>query len=146
MGNTFTSTVPKVNYEDIQTAIKHPEVYLIINTLPITEQGCLILRTIPAAKEEPLFNQLIKESKNKDVKIIIYGRNNHDETVHKKYHQLVSIGFSNVFVYPGGLFEWLLLQDIFGEGEDSEFPTTSIVRDLLKFKGPSFLNISLLQY
>ena len=32
----------------------------------------------------------------------------------KKYRQLVDLGFSNVYIYTGGLFEWLLLQDIYG--------------------------------
>ena len=38
----------------------------------------------------------------------------------KKYDQLIGLGFVNVFIYPGGLFEWLLLQDIYGY---DNFPT-----------------------
>jgi len=41
---------------------------------------------------------------------------------------------ANLYVYIGGLFEWLLLQDIYG---DEEFPTTSKIIDILKYKGTS---------
>jgi enhancing lycopene biosynthesis protein 2 len=46
-------------------------------------------------------------------------------------------------VYTGGLFEWLLLQDIYGT---QEFLTTKKELDLLKFKPNKILNISLLEY
>ena len=48
-----------------------------------------------------------------------------------KYTQLVNLGFVNVYIYPGGLFEWLCLQDIYG---DDEFPTTNKELDILKYK------------
>ena len=60
MGNT--QSMKKINYEDIQNAIKSPEVYLIINTLPPTEQNCLIINTILANDEEIIINKFIKES------------------------------------------------------------------------------------
>ena len=62
----------------------------------------------------------IKQGKH--IKIIIYGKNCNDEKIYIKYQQLISLGFYNVFIYVGGLFEWLLLQDIYGS---DEFPTTS---------------------
>jgi hypothetical protein len=42
----------------------------------------------------------------------------------------------------GGLFEWLMLQDIYGY---DEFPTTKKELDFLKYKAPSRLNISLIE-
>jgi hypothetical protein len=51
--------------------------------------------------------------------------------VETKYDQLVGLGFKSVYIYPGGLFEWLLLQDIYGF---DEFPTTKRVLDILKYK------------
>jgi hypothetical protein len=51
--------------------------------------------------------------------------------VERKQMQLKKMGFRNVFVYLGGLFEWLLLQDIYGK---LEFPTTSKQTDLLQYK------------
>ena len=76
------------------------------------------------------------------MRIIIYGKNCNDEKIYKKYQQLLSLGFYNVFVYPGGLFEWLLLQDIYGT---EEFPTTSKQLDVLKYKPSPMLNIMLLE-
>jgi hypothetical protein len=45
-------------------------------------------------------------------------------------------GFPEVYVYSGGLFEWMLLQDIYGQ---DEFPTTKKVLDILKWKPASQL-------
>jgi hypothetical protein len=70
-------------------------------------------------------------------KMIIYGMNSTDDKIVKKYNQLISLGFTNVFIYSGGMFEWLLLQDIFG---NDEFPTTSRENDLLKYKGKKISN------
>jgi hypothetical protein len=123
----------------MQTATKNPEVYLIINTLSSTEQQCLIKSTVSLEQEEAIINKYIKE--NKGIKIIVYGKNSHDELVHKKYQQLASLGFQNVYAYMGGIFEWLLLQDIYGH---EIFPTSKKELDLLRYKPPPLLNISLL--
>lgn len=139
MGNT--QSMKKINYEDIQTVIKNPEIYLLINTLPKNEQMCLILNTINVEQEEDIINKYMKENKN--IRIIIYGKNCNDESIQKKYQQLISIGFYNIFVYTGGLFEWLMLQDIFGS---ELFQTNKIEIDFLKFKPRPLLNISLLEY
>ena len=135
------STTTKINFEDMQTVCKNPEVYLLINTLPITEQGCLIRGTIGAENEEKIINQFIRT--NKDVHIIFYGRNSNDETPVKKYQQLISLGFTNIYIYTGGLFEWLILQDIYGF---EEFPTTSKQLDFLKYKPSPRLNVGLIEY
>ena len=139
MGNTLP--IAKINYEDMQTAVKNPEIYLIINTLPIKEQDCLILNTTFVENEEPIINKYMKE--NKSIRIIIYGKNCNDETINKKYQQLASLGFTQVYLYVGGLFEWLMLQDIYG---DELFPTNKKQVDLLKYKPNAALNISLLEY
>jgi hypothetical protein len=139
MGNT--QSIKKINYEDMQTIIKNPEVYLIINTLLPGEQQCLIVNTTLANDEEIIINKFMKE--NKSIRIIIYGKNCNDENVNKKYQQLLSLGFYNIFVYFGGMFEWLLLQDIYGK---DLFPTTKKELDLLKYKSNQLLNIGLLEY
>ena len=139
MGNT--QSIKKINYEDMQTIIKNPEVYFIINTLPLSEQQCLIVNTTLANDEEIIINKFMKESKS--IRIIIYGKNCNDENVNKKYQQLLSLGFYNIFVYFGGMFEWLLLQDIYGK---DLFPTTKKELDLLKYKSTQLLNIGLLEY
>ena len=126
MGNV--DSVKKVSFEDIKFIIKNNTSFNIISTLPRNEQGCLIQKTIPVHDEEYIINQNIK---NANFKIIIYGKNPNDESIYKKYKQLLSIGLSNIFIYPGGLFEWLCLQDIYGK---ELFPTTHVEFDILKFK------------
>jgi hypothetical protein len=139
MGNSQNNK--KINFEDVQRAIKNPESYIIINTLKDNEQDCLIFKTTPINQEETIINSLLREKKN--VLIIIYGKNCNDETTIKKYNQLIYLGFYNIFIYPGGLFEWLMLQDIFG---NEEFPTTTTLLDFIKYKPPSIMNIHLLTY
>ena len=119
------------NFEDVQQTIRNKNT-VIINVLPDYEQGCLIKNTLNIKHEVNTINELIKT--NKSINIIVYGRNNCDINVEKKQKQLISLGFYNVFVYNGGLFEWLLLQDIYGR---DEFPTTTEELDILKFKPPS---------
>ena len=139
MGNT--QSMRKINFEDMQTVTKNPEIYLLINTLTSGHhQCCLIHGTVNSNQEEMAINKYLKE--NKGVKIIIYGKNCNDESVQKKYQQLMSLGFYNVYAYQGGLFEWLMLQDIYGQ---DMFPTTKLEKDILKFKACPTLNISLLE-
>ena len=103
MGNT--QSMKKINYEDMLTVIKNAEIYLIINTLSPTEQQCLIINTTIAEEEEVIINKYMNQ--NKHIRIIIYGKNCNDENIQKKYQQLLTLGFCNIFVYTGGLFEWL---------------------------------------
>jgi rhodanese-related sulfurtransferase len=141
MGNTQSSSI-KINYEDVQYIIKNPEIHILINTLNENEQNCLIINTINFKNEEEIINKFIKMG-NKQVKIIIYGRNCNDEKIYSKYNQLTSLGFHNVYIYSGGLFEWLMLQDIYGS---DEFPTSKKELDILKYKPNKVLNIQLLEY
>ena len=105
-------TINKVSFEDIQWIIKgdHKK-YLLINTLDKKQQDCLITGTIPIDKEVEIINKFLKKS---DTNIIIYGKNTNDSTIYNKHQQLLSLGFNKVYIYPGGLFEWLCLQDIYG--------------------------------
>jgi hypothetical protein len=139
MGNI--QSMKKINYEDMQTIIKNPELYLLINTLSISEQNCLIVNTILAEEEEVIINKFMKQNKN--IRIIIYGKNCNDEMIQRRFQQLLSLGFYNIYVYPGGMFEWLMLQDIYGK---ELFPTTKKELDFLKYKPNSILNISLIEY
>lgn len=125
MGNT--NSIKKISFKDMQKIIKNNE-YTIINTLNNNNQNCLILNTLSPNQEIDLLNKLLKHNKNHT--IVIYGQNCIDESLIKKYNQLLNLGFKNIHVYVGGLFEWLILQDIFG---NDEFPTTSIEHDILKF-------------
>jgi hypothetical protein len=127
----FQTNYKKINFEDVQNAIKNTHRYLIINTLLNGEQNCLIKNTLPYELEEKTINDLLASYDLSSKNIIIYGKNTNDETVETKYKQLNSLGFSNVYMYIGGIFEWLLLQDIYGI---EEFPTTTKVLDILKFR------------
>ena len=133
MGNTIS--INKINFEDMQTACRSNQ-YIIINTLNEKNQECLIENTIAPDNEIKLINNYL--SKDKSINIIIYGPNAADESIYKKYEQLTKLGFENIYVYPGGIFEWLLLQDIYG---DEEFPTTKKELDILKYKGRGFFNV-----
>ena len=129
MGNI--SSVNKVNYLYIQNCINtNSELILLINTLAYDKQECLIKNSIVASNEEDVINKYLKS--NKSIKIIVYGENCIDNKVIDKYNQLYKLGFINIYVYLGGIFEWLLLQDIYG---DEEFPTTSKIIDILKYSG-----------
>uniref|UniRef100_A0A6C0BAL1 Rhodanese domain-containing protein n=1 Tax=viral metagenome TaxID=1070528 RepID=A0A6C0BAL1_9ZZZZ len=139
MGNS--QSIPKINFEDVQMASKHPELYLLINTLAIYEQDCLIINSIHASQEEVVINKHLKLKNN--VPIIIYGKNSNDDALYRKYQQLLQLGFSNVYLYLGGLFEWLLLQDIYGA---IDFPTTSQQLDILKYKPNQRLHVGLIDY
>lgn len=141
MGNKMSTSI-KINFEDIQYVLKNPEGHLLINTLSETEQDCLILNTMNIKNEENIINSCIKNGR-KDIKIIIYGKNCNDEKIYNKYNQLTSLGFYNVYVYVGGMFEWLMLQDIYGE---KEFQTTKKQLDILKYKPNKVLNVALLEY
>ena len=143
----------KINYEDLQVACKYSynsnnnnnnnnnndgnnNKYAIINTLDSVFQTCLIPNTIPIAEEEEIVNNIITNSKK--TKIIIYGLNSNDEKVYSKYEQLVKLGVKHVYIYNGGMFEWLLLQDVYGR---ELFPTTSRELDILKYKPRKILDI-----
>jgi 23S rRNA pseudoU1915 N3-methylase RlmH len=141
MGNK-ASSISKVNYEDVQFILRNPEGHLLINTLSESEQDCIIAQTISAKREEEIVNNCIQRGK-KDIKVVIYGKNCNDEKIYSKYNQMLSLGFYNVFVYAGGMFEWLMLQDIYGE---NDFPTTKKQLDILKYKPNKVLNIPLLEY
>lgn len=133
MGNT--SSIQRLNFEDIQDIIKNSDSYVLINTLSIDDQYCLIPTTIDFKQEEPLLNNLIVNNKEKP--IVIYGKNTNDLSVYTKYDQLIGLGFKSIYIYSGGIFEWLCLQDIYGV---ELFPTTKKELDILKFKPISFFN------
>jgi hypothetical protein len=137
MGNSMSIT-STINFEDMQISISDKEKTLIINTLEAHNQGCLIAGTLPIEAEVEVLNAQLK--KNTEVRIIIYGMNSTDKTCQKKHEQLLKLGFYNVYIYQSGLFEWLLLQDVYGP---ELFPTTATKVDLLKYKGRRQFNTPL---
>ena len=137
MGNQV-SLIPKVSYEDLQmvvyrnTRVQHST--LIINTLPPSLQHCLIKTTVDIRFEERAVNTFIQ--KNPDIMIIVYGKNSNDITILHKYEQLVKLGFTNVHIYTGGIFEWMLLHEIYGK---ELFKITRYEIDILRYRPKSVL-------
>ncbi len=145
MGNQAFVANSVCNYEDVQRAISRAAnthaLTFLINTLPSEEQSCLIKETMIHTEEESIINSCISKKLTGEITIIVYGRNAADVTVHTKYKQLRSLGFERVYVYLGGMFEWLLLQDVYdggcgGSGSDGGelFPTTMRELDILKYR------------
>lgn len=137
MGNQV-SLIPKVSYEDLQMVVyrnlnvKHST--LIINTLPPSLQHCLIKTTVDICFEEQVVNSCIQRQPN--IMIIVYGKNSNDITILHKYEQLVKLGFTNVHIYTGGIFEWLLLYEIYGK---DLFKITKYENDILLYRPKSVL-------
>ena len=120
-----------VGFETVVHCIRNPTKYAFIHTLPASEQTVLIKGTLLAAEEEVFMNDYLSKYVETPKTIVLYGRNCCDETPKQKYAQLLSLGISDVIIYVGGLFEWLLLQDIYGE---AEFPTNGKSLDLLVYR------------
>ena len=137
MGNS--QSIKLINFEDMQFCTKD-ENTLIINTLDEKNQRCLISGTLDINKEIQILNNQL--NKDRSVKIVIYGMNSSDNSPIKKYEQLIGLGFYNVYIYRGGLFEWLLLQDIYGK---ENFKTSAKELDILKYKGQPILNMKYLE-
>ena len=137
MGNS--QSIQKINFEYMQDEIKNNTSY-IISTLPDDCQECLIQGTLMPSREVEILNSNLKT--NKELKLIIYAMNACDESLATKCRQLLKLGYTNLHVYAGGLFEWLLLQDIYGV---ELFPTSSPCQDHLKYKGNKNNKLLLLQ-
>jgi hypothetical protein len=134
MGNQI---IQKASFQDVQF-VQTADNSILINTLPESEQQLLIFKTIPSTNEITFVENAIRLKKN----IIIYGKNSNDETIYSKYSQIHKLG-GNAYVYIGGLFEWLLLQDIYGH---DMFKTTSKTLDILKYKPINILNTNYITY
>lgn len=140
MGNDISKC--KINFEDMQNITNNSSDYIIINTLNENMQQCLIINTLRVSDEEEIINELLHNN-NKDKKIVIYGKNNEDEKIYEKLSQLAKLGFTSIYIYSGGMFEWLLLQDIYG---NDMFPTTCTELDILKYKPFPKINVKYLTY
>ena len=146
-----------MNFEDIQSVInvninanttfnspsaaigaQRKGIFLLISTLPVNQQGCLIRNTVAASDEETFINNIIsgRDDDGENITVVVYGKNATDETAAVKCNQLKTLGISNVCVYLGGMFEWLLLQDIYGT---ELFPTTGKCVDMLEYRSSAVL-------
>ena len=120
-------SLPSYNYHQLQDRMKND--IILINTLPLTRQECLIKGTLQAFIEVEYMNKLLKTNKNKE--IIVYGIHHTDLTVITKYNQLKKLGFKNVHIYFGGMYEWLLLQEVF---DTTNFQTDGNIKNIVDYK------------
>ena len=139
VGQSIEKVSRKLNFEDMLWAIQNQPT-LIISTLSPDKQGCLIVGTTILAEETIIVNQYLQ--KDPEVRIVVYGENPSDDSIVSKYKQLTSLGFTNVYIYPGGMFEWLLLQDIY---DSKMFLTIGMEVDILKFKGKRQLGVLMIE-
>lgn len=121
MGGIFSVSISTIHFEQLNNTLS--DNILLISTLPIDEQDCLIHKTVDAVYETNIIS-----SCNKDTSIIIYGRNHNDKTSYTKYAQLKKLGYTNVSIYTGGLCEWVLLNNYYGK---NNFKLTNECKDLL---------------
>jgi hypothetical protein len=127
MGNALGSTHPTcVDFEYVLKRYAHAT---LISTIPCSHGKHRIKHTLGPEEEVEAINRYISSSENTE--IIVYGMNCADTSVFKKYSQLSSLGFTNLKLYCGGLFEWILLQDVYG---NDTFQTNHAVDDILKYK------------
>lgn len=131
----FQKTHKRISFEDVQRVITRPKDYILLNTLPSNMQQCLIQNTISDQSEEKIINEYLNKY-DFTPKFVIYGKNANDDSVEVKAKQLSGLGFSDIYLYVGGMFEWLLLKDVYGE---DEFPTSSKFLDILFYKPMSIL-------
>lgn len=151
-----------VDFSQVQDFIRNKKTtsWKLVNTLPLSEQDCLIAGTMTAQQEIEYMDKWMMEERkggggiqvlarlfsfpndDDDVKdpqekiprkIILYGKNAQDKSPWAKRRELIHVyGFeeTEICIYVGGLFEWMLLQEIYGP---TLFPTTIVEKDLLRF-------------
>ena len=124
-----TTSTHRVSFSEMQQHIMVNSPSIIISTLPVNKQHCLIPRTVSPKDEEKVINETI--SKDKNAIVIVYGTNCNDLSVDRKHKQLIGLGLANAKIYTGGMFEWLCLQEIFGE---TNFPSDGSELDLLLYQ------------
>jgi len=132
MGNLldYSDQIEHINFEQLKKLLIPDDNTLIINTMPLDRQQCLLPETINADLETEIINDILEKGISKNKTLVIYGLNHTDKTVFKKAIQLNKLGFGKVKIYLGGMFEWLLLQDVYGK---EEFATTGKALDILLF-------------
>jgi hypothetical protein len=122
MGNTPSTTIlKKATFQDVADRKT-----LLISVLSEDDQSVLIAGTCPFSEEVGAVEKAISEKRA----VTVYGKNTHDDRIYTKYRQIEELG-GDPRVYIGGLFEWMLLQDIYGF---DKFPTTRRELDLYKFR------------
>lgn len=95
--------------------------YIFITTITNNNTPPLIKGTVLPRDEEAIINKMIRDKNSATKGIIIYGKNSQDISVINKYKQLIQFNIGDVYIYTGGLFEWLLL--------NKKYPTVFLLND-----------------
>jgi hypothetical protein len=120
-----------VGFEDVKHAIRAgPAKFILINTF---EQDVIVQGTVSSEREEIVINAQLTDYMKPDVPIIVYGRNSCDDSVDAKEKQLRALGLDDIYVYRGGMFEWLLMGDVFGQDEFPIVRRGTLSVDILKY-------------
>ena len=127
-----TNSTYRISFSEMQRYTSPGSDSIIISTLPLDKQHCLIPNTISPKDEEKIINALI--TNNKRANIIVYGTNCNDSTVDIKHKQLIGLGLTCAKIYTGGMFEWLLLQEVYGA---DAFPSIGTELDLFLYQSPA---------
>jgi hypothetical protein len=123
--NQRTNVNQMISFRQVQQAVKvitkspphqlpqNPNTILINTFTPVQQQQHGLIRgTTLADKEE----QMVQSALERDlsITILVYGHNALDPLPYRQADKLRNLGFANVYVYVGGMFEWLLLCDLYG--------------------------------
>jgi len=129
LDNLNNSEINYIGYEHIQDFInvyKFRKDMVLITTNPVSNDtgnggnggNVLIRGTIQSVEEEErIINQALDSGKMGEMILFIYGKNCSDTLPVRKAQQFIDLGFRNIYVYLGGIFEWALLADLYGVGE-----------------------------
>jgi hypothetical protein len=149
LDNLDNSEINYIGYEHIQDFInvhKFRKDMVLITTNPVSNGGGsgggngngsnngnnmngLIRGTIQSVdEEERIINRVLESGKMGEMILFIYGKNCSDTLPVRKAQQFIDLGFRNIYVYLGGLFEWALLADLYGLDE-FPFQNGSIIGD-----------------
>lgn len=129
-GSKAAVIADRVNFEAVPTASADGLLLTTLGSSPGADPECAIAGTVPECQEAGRIKDVLSSSP--DIPIVIYGSNSVDVAPFEKWRNLTQRGFTNVTVYTGGLFEWLLLREVYGA---EVFPVTNPQNDLLRFKG-----------
>ena len=133
MGASISFNV--VNHQGVLDALK--EGNILITVISNHTDATLIKGTLGEAEELRHVNEIIRK-KNLDERIFVYGENCSDSRVYSKARQLKKLGLKEVFVYTGGIFEWMLLGEVFGQ---DQFPVHGRVTNVVDHAGESFVSL-----
>ena len=83
-GMSRKQSTKKINFEDVQYAIKNKQNFIIINTMNQDEQNCLIKETTIISNEVTIINEYMN-NQNLSINIVIYGKNASCDKIYEKY-------------------------------------------------------------